>query len=457
MYWGNFLHIYQPPTQKAFWIHKIAQESYSKVFAGLKQNKRAKVTVNINAVLAEFLIKYGYKDIIRDIYELAERGQLEFTASAKYHPFLPLIPENEIYRQIELNDITNKKIFGKTWKPRGFFPIEMAISKKVAKVVSDLGYEWMIMSEFAFPGTEPACLDQIYCHNDFKKLGIFFRNKDVSFSLLSAEVGVAIETADQMKHLFAGLFKQSGYIITALDGETFGHHRPGLEQLLFDLYKLKGLKPRTLSELYDQFDTRTCVEPRDSTWALLHADVKRKTPYSRWYAKDNPIQMKQWQLTNLALKLMKENPSQKKPRVLLDQALHSDQYWWASAQPWWSIEMIEAGAKDFTNTIHAFKGIDLKHKRRADKLYQEILEIAFEWQRGDIIAKRAKDADEDITQRVDKEKPYIPLPEFNRIVANLKKQMEISSKTLEFERAAQLRDRIKEWNDKKSEVTKKRK
>mgnify|MGYP000276992762 CR=1 FL=1 len=32
MRWANFLHIYQPPTQKPYWIHKITAESYRKLF-----------------------------------------------------------------------------------------------------------------------------------------------------------------------------------------------------------------------------------------------------------------------------------------------------------------------------------------------------------------------------------------------------------------------------------------
>ncbi len=90
MIWANFLHIYQPPTQKEYWVKKIANESYRKVLKGFKKNPKAKVTLNINAILTELFDKYNCKDVIADIKKLAERGQIELTASAKYHPFLPL-------------------------------------------------------------------------------------------------------------------------------------------------------------------------------------------------------------------------------------------------------------------------------------------------------------------------------------------------------------------------------
>ena len=66
MYWANFLHIYQPPTQKKYWINKIAAESYQKITEGLLKNPNAKVTLNINAILTEHLLDNGWDSIIND-------------------------------------------------------------------------------------------------------------------------------------------------------------------------------------------------------------------------------------------------------------------------------------------------------------------------------------------------------------------------------------------------------
>ncbi|HLD11852.1 MAG TPA: polysaccharide deacetylase family protein, partial [Patescibacteria group bacterium] len=147
MIWVNFLHIYQPPTQKPEILEKVVKESYRKVFAGLKKIPSAKVTLNISAALTELLVKYGYDDVIETIKELAEKGQIEFTGSAKYHPLLPRIPEEEIIRQVKLNIETNRKAFGDVFQPRGFFPPEMAFSRNVAEVVSKLGFEWIVADE----------------------------------------------------------------------------------------------------------------------------------------------------------------------------------------------------------------------------------------------------------------------------------------------------------------------
>src|SRR5689334_5295921 len=125
MIWANFLHFYQPPTQKSFWVKKITTESYRRLVEGLLAHPHAKVTININGVLDELLDQNGEHDVLRGLRQLLERGQIELTASAKYHPLLPMLSDDEIIRQIELNNETHKKYFGPAYQPKGFFPPEM--------------------------------------------------------------------------------------------------------------------------------------------------------------------------------------------------------------------------------------------------------------------------------------------------------------------------------------------
>lgn len=459
MYWANFLHIYQPPTQKEFWVKKIANESYRKLMKGLKANPQAKVTLNINAVLTELFDKYNCQDIIADIKALAEKGQIELTASAKYHPFLPLMPKEEIIRQIELNTQTNQKYFGKIYQPKGFFPPEMAYNRQVGENAAKMGFQWIILDELAYSGKiKDIDWAKLYTLKGVKDFFVFFRERESSFRILSAEIGMSVFSGNMLIKLLGDRIDKKEYLITAMDGETFGHHRPGLEDLLFDLYRTKELKPVLISELPKLFKDKQEIEPRPSSWALMKKDIERNTPFSRWKDKDNEIQKMQWQLTDLALTSIKKiKPSDKKfdrVRHDLDRALHSDQYWWASAMPWWSIEMIEAGARDLKNVILEAP-ISKDAQEKANKLYQNIIFTAFDWQRSGKVDVLAKSADEDVTQRITKDIPYIPEAEFNQMVGNLENQMKEAAKHLEYERAAQIRDRVKELKEKKDQITKK--
>ncbi len=458
MIWANFLHIYQPPTQKEHWVKKIARESYRKIFQGLKKYPQAKVTLNINAVLTELFAQYNCKDVIADIKLLAERGQIELTASAKYHPFLPLMPEHEIKRQIELNTATNKKYFGSVYNPKGFFAPEMAYNRKVGEIIADLGYQWIILDELAFSGKiKEIDWSKLYTLQGCDDFYLFFREREASFRILSAEIGMSVFSGNMLIQLLGERVHNNEYLITAMDGETFGHHRPGLENLLFDLYQTKQLQPVTISELPSLFTKRQSVDPRPSSWALMKKDIEQNTPFSRWDDKNNEIQQMQWSLTRLAIEVVEatspKNPKYSAIRTMLDRAIHSDQYWWASAMPWWSIEMIEAGAKELKDVVITAPCAKSK-KDQALQLYQSIIFTAFDWQRSGKVDSLAKTADEDVTQRITTDLPYIPEKEFNAMVDNLKKQMFEAAKDQEYERAAQIRDRVNELLEKKDQLIK---
>ena len=68
-------------------------------------------------------------------------------------------------------------------------------------------------------------------------------------------------------------------------------------------------------------------------------------------------------------------------RRLLDEGLHSCQYWWASCRPWWSVEMIEGGAQKLYRAIESLgNNIDAKKKKVASGLVQAVISKAREWQ-----------------------------------------------------------------------------
>lgn len=443
MYWSNFLHIYQPPTQTKKILRKVAEESYRKLLEGLKNYPNGKLTLNINGCLTELLDRHGFQDILANIRELLEQGRLEITESAMYHAFLPLLPEKEIIRQIKLNHETNRKFFGPDYKPKGFFPPEMAYTKRLAEIVDKLGYQWIIIDEAGFP-SEHIEYDKTYRIKDLN-LKVFFRERAVSFKILSAQLG----TGSQLLRDLGQRLKRKEYMLTAMDGETFGHHRLGLEQLLFDIYASPDLPTANVSELMTLFPDIKTIEPLPSSWALMHKDQTRKDPMSRWHDPSNDMHLLQWSLTNLALELI-EKSDQSSPdflyaRHLLDKALHSDQYWWASAKPWWSLEMIERGANDFVQAVNAMPGIGKEAKQKANNLYLEIIKTGFRWQREGIVeAMVEQHYDEEVSQRLDLSIPVASETEFQKIIRHLGKQMLGAAKAKEYDRAAQFKKRIEE-------------
>src|SRR4030042_522093 len=108
MYWANFLHIYQPARQQPDILAAVVAQSYRPILENLVKHKKVRLTLNINGALLELFDRDRYHDLIDILRKLGEEGRVEFTSSAKYHAFLPLVEEKEIIRQIKANDETNK-------------------------------------------------------------------------------------------------------------------------------------------------------------------------------------------------------------------------------------------------------------------------------------------------------------------------------------------------------------
>lgn len=373
MYYASFLHIYQPSTQFPSILNKIVDESYSKIVSLLKKNPEAKVTFNLSAMLTELLAKHGYQSILKDFKELALRRQIEFTSSAKYHPLLPKLPKSEIIRQIELNDETNRKYLGEAYQPRGFFPPEMAYSSRLSRVLETLGFEWVLLDESAFPGSKRAKTDRLYKIKGLK-LNVFFRDKKVSLDIAFSKIATIGEFK---RELGKKRLKSNSYLVAAMDGETFGHHQPRQIELFESLCKLSDIKKVLISDLLRLYEKEVAINPLTSTWG---SSVKKGKIFPRWENPQNKIHGLQWKLTRLAISSvttasrdLRLTNNWKRARKLLDQALQSDQYWWASHNPCWHPLMVERGARMLKDVILTSPGSVPYAREKARELYEKIV------------------------------------------------------------------------------------
>lgn len=377
----NFLHIYQPPTQTEEIVRKVTEECYKKLVAVLKNQPRGKITLNISAVLTEHLNHYGYTDVIEGLGWLAERGQIEFTGSAMYHPILPLIPEREVIRQIELNTKTNKRYFGEVYEPRGFFPPEMCYSFDVAKVVAKLGFSWIIVDELSFQGRiGVAREDTIYQIEGLDNFSVFFKERPYSAGLTYGKY----PNASSFIKALGGKLDRYCYLLTGTDGEVYGHHRPGQESLLEEIFARGEPETCTISDLFLKFNRREKVTPLPSSWSAWEDEIAQGIPYPQWLYPGHEIHQLQWRLTNLAIEVVtKASPDSAgygKARQLLDEGLHSCQFWWASCRPSWDTQMVEVGAKRLYDAIRSIPDLPEEEAAKARVLFDSLVEKVRQWQ-----------------------------------------------------------------------------
>lgn len=240
------------------------------------------------------------------------------------------------------------------------------------------------------------------------ELKVFFRNRKISDLIQRG----TIRQPEELYRAITEEIKENEYFITAMDGETFGHHRPGLESFLEKIYQENKIETKNISELISLFKINGEVEPIPGTWASVESEIKKKIYYPQWKYPGNPIHKKQWELTYLAINTInnsRSDPDYKKARKMLDTALFSCQYWWAGAVPWWEIEYIEKGAYFLKESINILGRASSKIKKSAEKLYQEIVFTAFDWERSGLAHKKSMAYTQKIIEELKEKIPASPL------------------------------------------------
>jgi hypothetical protein len=309
-----------------------------------------------------------------------------------------LIPEDEQRRQIRRNHLTNKHFFGDTYQPKGFFPPEMCYDSAFLDAVLDTGHEWVILSGVGCPAAWPTDVMYRTVSPGGHDVGVVFRDDVLSNKISFQDV----EGKGFIEHLRAAHGNtRDMYIVTAMDAETFGHHIEQWDQLfLAEAYEAvapyedvvearplaastrtllatlppeesgEAIVPVKISELFGLFELGESIVPRPSSWSTTPDDLDAGVPYPLWQAPGNYIHKLQWEhvaiaheLTRRAQEVADTAVSRRHAEIargLLDPALHSCQFWWASKRPHWDVNMISRGmAQQGEVVLNAFRAINL--------------------------------------------------------------------------------------------------
>lgn len=396
--WAPIFHLYQPPTQFPAVLKKICHESYRPLIELLGEFERGRATVNINGSLTQMLLDCGAEDVVSGLRRLAESGRIELLGSAMYHPILPLIPESEIVRQIELNHATNRRAFGDIYAPRGFFPPELAYNGTVAVAALNTGHRWILTSGIACATHWP--VDVVHRIDGHPDLAVLFRDDIVSNRISFRNID-GFGFIDHLRSV--GGAESSTYVVTAMDAETFGHHVTDWERLFLahvyaqfdsELERVElGIQQRvnlaaqhrrilaesaprsremrvvTATELLGLFPAGAATTPRPSSWSTSSEDLTRDVPYPLWNDPSNHVQALLWRHLHVCLELVDLATRVTAPagrqyadiaRGLLDRALHSCQFWWASRRPMSDLNMVERGlAEQRAVVLNAMKALTM--------------------------------------------------------------------------------------------------
>jgi len=374
MFWINFLHFYQPPTSDKEKVIEATENSYKRIIKSLIKNPDTKFTININGCLLEKLEELNYQSLIKDIKTLVDRNQIEITGTAFYHPILPLIPGQEIKKQIQQQEQILKKYFGDI-KLKGFFLPEMAYSKDAAKLIKELGYQWLILDEISHLGKmNNINLETRYIDKESGLVAVF-RQRLVSESYVPKKVS---ELLDEDK---------TQTLITATDAELYGLRHKDVSGSLEKLLKKPGLKIAAVSEFIEQLKKKEEIKIVPSSWESTEKELRDHKPYALWYDRNNNIHRKLWRLAKVAWEVVERHADDENyqwAQLHLNRGLASCTFWWASGRNFhstfgslsWNPDEIERGLNELIRAVRALNQTTTRHtKIKAEKIYIAVKKI----------------------------------------------------------------------------------
>lgn len=346
------LHLYQPPTQDAETLALIDRECYAPLARALAATG-SRVTININLSLTGRLSESSPVTL----ETMAEARGFELCTSGAYHPILPLVPPSEAERQIRLNTEGNAS-FLPGREIRGVFPPEMAWDPSLASIFEGLGLEWTVTDDVPWIHSgRQAPFDWI---PSVGGLRVFLRSNFWSNRIAFHETdgrSTALRLVDGLAGWSGG---SDAYIVIALDGETFGHHRKGaverfLIPFLESVPEAGGARLSTLSEVADAFVSREAEIPRGS-WSTTPADLDREIPWPLWSDPAIPDHAALYALRDMVLQWAR-GCAGRDVAALADGMLYSCPFWWAAGGRYDAVQvrrgvgsMLEAAFAAFRET-----------------------------------------------------------------------------------------------------------
>ena len=323
---GLLLHFYQPPTQDPEIVKRIDEECYRPLTELLREAGEG-VTINMNLSLTEQLSELAPETL--QTFSALRRSS--FTASGAYHPIFPLIPEREVERQIFLNDLGNRKLIGKAFNPCGVFPPEMALNTATVEKFGALGYKWTITDDvpwvFAKREVPSSWIPSV------NGTGVFLRSNYWSNKISFHGIDGSEMAENLVRDLYQWTGREDSYVVIAMDGETFGHHRKDaidsfLMPFLEEISLLENIRISTLDEILEAFPLKE-VDLLSGSWSTTAEDLKHGEPFPLWNHSESSNHSNYWNLLNFVLENYRAERAEGVAEAV-DKMLYSCPLWWAS-------------------------------------------------------------------------------------------------------------------------------
>ena len=386
LYWANLINFYQPPNCDRAELEQIVNKSYIPLLRIFSQNPKISVSINIPGSTVDLLIRTGFGNQIKKIAELADKGQIEFTLSPRYHPVIPIVADDDVDRQIEGTIKICKRYFGINYNPQGLYSPFLAYTPKVSKAAARFGMKWVAIDESSIPGSGQSDGQDRYAnlYMDKSAGGVLLmpRHRELSDQL---EGNIWARKVPRTSNEFVqNAMRGPGndkYFITMVEAEHFGFVTPGRYNLLRSVYGEPKLRAVTVSDLRQHLKRKEFIKPLESSIAVKQNNNRKKNPFLLWQDDGNPLQQMLWQLFNMAVAEIKNagskgDPQYTRAREMMDSAAAGINWSMLSCSPYWNGCYAMRAADDLALAVFVVITSPLKVKENAialrTKIYEQI-------------------------------------------------------------------------------------
>jgi hypothetical protein len=403
------LELYVPPVAGTAGLDRAVREVYRPLVRLLERRPRAALTVAVDPWLALELVRHGHGSVLHALGAATERGQVELSLGSRNHALLPLLPPAEAARQLALGEEAMREALGRTFRPLGLVPPQLAYARIVAEIAAARGLHWLLCDELALgrfgaaPTTTIAVLAPRREPSDARvrgpierwhqrrppvprrELRLHFRDRELSRRLCRGELrdGRALARAALDR-------APGGHVVLAVPAELFEAAGPAFVALDDALSRSSDeLLLVTVDALGALFPGRTPVEPLPSSWRTTPEELASGRPFAAWSGTTNELQAMLWRLASLAWNeaARREEAGDTSPetgrlRDLLDDGLHSSTFRFASEASW-DPPTVRRGAATLLAALEAGgDGVPPEARSEARSLATRIDQTVSSWEAG---------------------------------------------------------------------------
>lgn len=311
----------------------------------------------------------GNRSIIERLKALADDRRIELLGTSANDAVLPLLPESEIHRQLELNERAGRRAFGEIFSPWILWPPALAASPRLARIATEHGFSAMLVDENAMrtaDGTWPG--ERLDACSGLPGFFLLPASRTASRAFAEARV----RRADGWQALGNESEGDRHYVVT-----TF-HVRPDRRPPV--LVRAEDLRSTLRAgELISRTPLGDTTAPLPCSARSTRPQLAVGLPFATWHDPDNRLHALQWRLSLRMLAALDELQSIGLMAHPAAQALRKavDRGW---RKQWWEEASASSPALDAVLSGSRWRVEALSAARRllSDELWKDVEDTASE-------------------------------------------------------------------------------